>query len=121
MRVEPPIKEGGLRLLLVDDDPGLRALLRTTFEAVDVAVDEAADATAAQQRIAVARPDAIVLDVSMIYGRVMLDLAPTAGCIKCWPFITHPFWVMILAALIGDVRWSGITIEIPDVSRTRGG
>ena len=54
-----------MRLLLVDDDPGLRALLRTTFEAVDVAVDEAADAAAAQQRIAVARPDAIVLDVSM--------------------------------------------------------
>jgi response regulator RpfG family c-di-GMP phosphodiesterase len=59
--------EGGptLRLLLVDDDDGLRALLRTTFEAVDVEVDEAPDAVAAQERIAAARPDAIVLDVSM--------------------------------------------------------
>jgi response regulator RpfG family c-di-GMP phosphodiesterase len=54
-----------LRLLLVDDDDGLRALLRTTFEAVDVEVDEAADAAMAQGRIAAARPDAIVLDVSM--------------------------------------------------------
>ena len=45
-----------MRLLLVDDDAGLRALLRTTFEAVDVEVDEAADATAARERIAVARP-----------------------------------------------------------------
>jgi ribonuclease P protein subunit RPR2 len=51
--------------LLVDDDDGFRALLRTTFEAVDVEVDEAADAAAAQERIAAARPDAIVLDVSM--------------------------------------------------------
>jgi response regulator RpfG family c-di-GMP phosphodiesterase len=51
--------------LLVDDDDAFRALLRTTFEAVDVEVDEAADAVAAQERIAAARPDAIVLDVGM--------------------------------------------------------
>jgi response regulator RpfG family c-di-GMP phosphodiesterase len=51
--------------LLVDDDADFRALLRTTFEAVDVEVDEAADAEAADRRIAAARPDAIVLDVSM--------------------------------------------------------
>jgi len=51
--------------LLVDDDDGLRALLRTTFEAVDVEVDEASNATTARERIEVARPDAIVLDVSM--------------------------------------------------------
>jgi response regulator RpfG family c-di-GMP phosphodiesterase len=54
-----------LRLLLVDDDPAFRALLRTTFEAVDVEVDEAPDAASAQERIAAARPDAIVLDVAM--------------------------------------------------------
>ena len=54
-----------MRLLLVDDDEGLRALLRTTFEAVDVEVDEAANAAAARERIAAARPDGIVLDVSM--------------------------------------------------------
>src|ERR671936_1046555 len=54
-----------MRLLLVDDDEGLRALLRTTFEAVDVEVYEAVDAASAQRRIAEARPDAIVLDVSM--------------------------------------------------------
>jgi response regulator RpfG family c-di-GMP phosphodiesterase len=54
-----------LRLLLVDDDEGLRALLRTTFEAVDVEVEEAWDAASARVRIAAAKPDAIVLDVSM--------------------------------------------------------
>ena len=51
--------------MLVDDDDGLRALLRTTFEAVDVEVDEASDAAMAAERIAAARPDGIVLDVSM--------------------------------------------------------
>ena len=30
-----------MRLLLVDDDPGLRELLRTTFEIFDLELDEA--------------------------------------------------------------------------------
>jgi cyclic di-GMP phosphodiesterase len=54
-----------LRLLLVDDDAGLRALLRTTFEVVDLEVDEAASAREARRRIAAHRPDVIVLDVVM--------------------------------------------------------
>jgi len=54
-----------LRLLLVDDDAGLRALLRTTFEVVDIEVDEAEDAAAAEKRIEAKRPDVIVLDVMM--------------------------------------------------------
>jgi response regulator RpfG family c-di-GMP phosphodiesterase len=54
-----------VRLLLVDDDEGFRALLRTTFEAVDVEVVEAEDAGSAGEQIVAARPDAIVLDVSM--------------------------------------------------------
>jgi cyclic di-GMP phosphodiesterase len=54
-----------LRLLLVDDDDGLRALLRTTFEVVDIEVDEARDAREAERRIAESRPDVIVLDVLM--------------------------------------------------------
>ena len=33
-----------MRLLLVDDDDAFRALLRATFEAVDVEVDDAPDA-----------------------------------------------------------------------------
>jgi response regulator RpfG family c-di-GMP phosphodiesterase len=54
-----------LRLLLVDDDAGLRALLRTTFEVVDIEVDEAESAAVAEERIAALRPDVIVLDVMM--------------------------------------------------------
>ena len=46
-----------MRLLLVDDDSALRALLRTTFEAVSVDVDEAGDAREAAERIAEAPPE----------------------------------------------------------------
>jgi len=54
-----------LRILLVDDDPALRTLLRTTFEVADVAVVEAEDAVAARRKIRRARPDVIVLDINM--------------------------------------------------------
>jgi response regulator RpfG family c-di-GMP phosphodiesterase len=54
-----------LRILLVDDDPALRTLLKTTFEVADVDVVEAADAFAARREIARQRPSVIVLDVNM--------------------------------------------------------
>src|SRR5919199_1287832 len=54
-----------LRILLVDDDPALRTLLRTTFEVADVDVIEAESADAARRRIRAARPDVVVLDVNM--------------------------------------------------------
>ena len=54
-----------MRLLIVDDDAGLRALFRTTFEVVDVEVDEAANGVDALAAIQRDRPDAVVLDVRM--------------------------------------------------------
>ena len=54
-----------MRLLLVDDDAGFRQLLRTTFEDVQVEVDEAGSAAEAESRISALRPDVIVLDVGM--------------------------------------------------------
>src|SRR5919201_5136148 len=54
-----------MRLLLVDDDPGLRALLRTTLEVFDVELVEAASAEEAVASIREQKPDAIVLDVGL--------------------------------------------------------
>ncbi len=54
-----------MKLLLVDDDAGLRALLRTTFEVFDIDVDEAEDARAAERAVAISSPDVVVLDVRM--------------------------------------------------------
>jgi diguanylate cyclase (GGDEF)-like protein len=58
-------REARPNVLLVDDDPGLRALLRATVEPLDVHVEEAGDAAAAAEQIAAHAPDAIVLDVLM--------------------------------------------------------
>jgi len=57
-----------MRILLVDDDAGLRAFLRTTFEAVDVELEEADDAPAATEAVRRHRPDVVVLDVHMPGG-----------------------------------------------------
>ncbi|HEY7196901.1 MAG TPA: HD domain-containing phosphohydrolase [Gaiellaceae bacterium] len=54
-----------MRLLVVDDDQGFRALLRTTFEMVDIDVAEAETAESAMTIFRQARPDVVVLDVSM--------------------------------------------------------
>ena len=54
-----------MRLLIVDDDAAFRALLRTTFEVVDVEVEEAGSAEGALEAIGRGHPDAIVLDVRL--------------------------------------------------------
>jgi ribonuclease P protein subunit RPR2 len=54
-----------VRLLIVDDDAAFRALLRTTFEVVDVEVEEAETAELALEAVGHTRPDAIVLDLRL--------------------------------------------------------
>ena len=54
-----------MRVLLVDDDAGLRALLRTTFDVFEIDVDEAAGADEARESVRANPPDVIVLDVVM--------------------------------------------------------
>jgi cyclic di-GMP phosphodiesterase len=54
-----------MRILLVDDEPALRELLRATLERAEVSVDEAASALEAEARIRRRRPDVIVLDLRM--------------------------------------------------------
>jgi putative nucleotidyltransferase with HDIG domain len=55
----------GLQILVVDDDPSLRELLRTTFELVEERVEEAGSAEEAIEAIARTRPDVVVLDVGL--------------------------------------------------------
>ena len=54
-----------MKLLLVDDEPALRELLRATFEGAEVSVDEASSGQEAEERIRRRRPDVIVLDLRM--------------------------------------------------------
>ena len=61
------------RILLVDDDPDLRLLLRTTVAADECAVEEAGSAEEAAELARFWRPSAVVLDVGLP-GRSGLDL-----------------------------------------------
>ncbi|HEV2712682.1 MAG TPA: HD domain-containing phosphohydrolase [Gaiellaceae bacterium] len=54
-----------IRILVVDDDANLRALVRTSFEMADLEVEEADGAVSAAEKIAARHPDVIVLDVGM--------------------------------------------------------
>jgi len=54
-----------VRLLIVDDDAAFRALLRTTFEVVDVEVEDVGTAEAALEAVDLRPPDAIVLDLRL--------------------------------------------------------
>jgi response regulator RpfG family c-di-GMP phosphodiesterase len=56
---------GDLRILLVDDEPALRELLRVTFAGADVAVVEAASGEEALAELARELPDALVLDLRL--------------------------------------------------------
>jgi response regulator RpfG family c-di-GMP phosphodiesterase len=54
-----------LRILLVDDEPALRELLRVTFEGAEVTVREAATGEEALDALADELPDAMVLDLRL--------------------------------------------------------
>jgi response regulator RpfG family c-di-GMP phosphodiesterase len=54
-----------IHLLVVDDDPHLRELLRASFEVANVEVEEADNATSAAEKIASRHPDVVVLDIGM--------------------------------------------------------
>jgi response regulator RpfG family c-di-GMP phosphodiesterase len=91
-----------VRLLIVDDDDGFRALLRTTFEVVDVEVEEASTAEAALDVVELRRPDAIVLDVSMP-GMGGLELSRR---VKADP-ATQGVAVVLLSGSVTDLALAG--------------
>jgi len=63
--VPSPPSSDPITVLVVDDDPALRELVRTSFEMLHVRVEEADGAASAATSIAANHPDVIVLDVGM--------------------------------------------------------
>jgi putative two-component system response regulator len=63
----PPAPEGfgGLRVLVVDDDPAIRRVLRDTLKPLSPELREAGDGVAALQVLAEWRPDVVLCDLQM--------------------------------------------------------
>ena len=61
----PSPARNAVSVLVVDDDPGLRTLLRVTFEIAELDVAEAATVAEARSAITTSRPDVVVLDVEL--------------------------------------------------------
>ena len=51
-------------VLVIDDDDGVRRLLRTVFTVKELTVVEAESGTDAERRVAERRPDAIIIDLT---------------------------------------------------------
>jgi two-component system KDP operon response regulator KdpE len=63
------------KVLVVDDEPQIRRLLRNTLERADYAVSLAADAREAMRMLGIDKPDAILLDLGLP-DRDGLELVP---------------------------------------------
>jgi two-component system response regulator MprA len=72
-----------MRLLVVDDDPAIRAALGRALRVDGYVVDEAQDGDGALERIAIGSPDAVILDVLMP-GRDGLDVCRTMRAAGDW-------------------------------------
>jgi CheY-like chemotaxis protein len=91
------------RILVVDDDPSVRALLRDVLEVEGHTVTDAVDGFAALRALAAERPDCVVLDVVMpgMDGHEVLSrLRATSGGREL------PV-VMLTAAADDDTAWRG--------------
>ncbi|MBM4100069.1 MAG: response regulator [Planctomycetes bacterium] len=55
----------GLRVLVVDDDPDIRAAMSIALRAEGAVIDDAPDGSTALHRASATRPDAVVLDMML--------------------------------------------------------
>ena len=96
-------------MLLVDDEPALRELLRATFESADVVVDEAGSAAEAERLIAASRPDLIVLDVLM----PVVDGAEFCRRLKSAPETGDIPIILLTGADVDDAAGSDAVVRKP--------
>lgn len=90
-------------ILVVDDDPDIREVLRLVLEGAGYAVREAIDGKDAMQRIDEGLPDFIILDVMMNTDTEGFDLMYTLRERSD----TAEIPVILLTSFLGKVRSSG--------------
>lgn len=90
-----------MRILVVDDDPIVRALVRDVLEIEGYDVDVADDGFRALRRIEAGRPDAVVLDV-MMPG---LDGHAVLSRIRCSDGGSELPVIMLTAAADDEQAW----------------
>jgi len=90
-----------MRILVVDDDESIRGLVREVLEIEGHEVDVAADGFCALRRLAVFRPDAVVLDVMMpgLDGYAVLSRIRSSAVDRDLPVI------MLTAAADDEHAW----------------
>ena len=73
--VTPPADRVAARILVVDDEPGIRSVIGRALDAAGYAAESAATGTQALQRVQASRYDLIVLDLLMpdLPGQVVLE------------------------------------------------
>ena len=64
-RLRQPVMPERRRILVIDDDPGLRLLLRTTLAGDEFAVEEASSAEAAASLVRSWEPTLVILDIGL--------------------------------------------------------
>lgn len=94
-----------VRILVVDDEPSVRALVRDILEMEDYQVEEAPDGRAALAKVAARTPDLIVLDVMMpgLSGLDVLRLLRGEYSSSDLPIL------LLTAAADDDTTWAGWT------------
>ena len=97
-------KPGERRILVVDDDPDVRSVIREVLETEGYAVDVAEDGFAALRAVEATQPDCVVLDVMMpgmdghaVLNRIRTSTRPTLPV------------VMLTAAAGDDQAWQAWT------------
>jgi DNA-binding NtrC family response regulator len=92
------------RVLIVDDDRGVRESLRQYLETKRFVVEEAGTCEAARERLQAARPQAVVLDVQLPDGDgidllpVVKRVAPNAPCVMITGYGSVPLAVRAVKA-----------------------
>ncbi len=91
------------RILVVDDDPSVRALVRDLLELEGHVVSAVADGYAALRAVAAERPDCVVLDVVM----AGMDGHEVLGRLRAMAGGLELPVVMLTAAVDHDTAWRG--------------